>query len=286
MVFATDGTISSWNELIAKQSKYDGTHAEWIFRGQSEDWPLATSLDRTCKLFGLDEGDSMVTLERQIITDFKRHYSKYAPGAGPRNSDTQHWLSLMRHYGAPTRLLDFTFSFFVAVYFALEEARGNSILWAVNKSWLTDHACCVMKDIGGNELLKAWQSRKGLAFDRVFFEPRPPKRFVCAANPYRLHERAAEQQALSLCAADATTGFEDNLREVEGYDSPENVVKISIAGGDARKEILHKLYRAGTNRSVLFPGLEGFARSLHCKTATYLIIQQMAMNKARVWPTT
>jgi hypothetical protein len=285
MAFATDGTICSWDELIAKQSEYDGTHAEWIFRGQSEDWHLATSLDRTCKHFGVIEGDSMITLERQIRTDFKRQYSKYVPGAGPRESDTEEWLSLMRHYGAPTRLLDFTFSLFVAAYFALEESTGNSVLWAVNKSWLMDHAWNVMNRIGGNELLKAWQKRKGWAFDKVFFDQRPALRFVCAANPYRLHERAAQQQALSLCSGDVTTDFEENLCELEGHDSAENVVKIWVTGADARKKILHKLHRAGINRAVLFPGLEGFAQSLRYKTPTYLVIQKMKENRGRSWPT-
>src|SRR5208337_1142998 len=177
MAFATDGIISSWKELIAKQSKYDVTSREWIFRGQSRNWPLATSLDRTCKNFGVSGGPSIIRLERQTITDFKRQYSKHVPGVGPPDDDTQQWLSLMRHYGAPTRLLDFTFSFFMAAYFALEDAQGNSVVWAINKNWLMGHAWHVMRGIGGKHLLKAWQNREGWAFEEVFFKQSPAVRF-------------------------------------------------------------------------------------------------------------
>ena len=36
------------------------------------------------------------------------------------------WLALMQHYGAPTRLLDFTRSPYVACFFALEELKKRS----------------------------------------------------------------------------------------------------------------------------------------------------------------
>jgi hypothetical protein len=285
VAFSTDGTICSWKELITKQSKYDVTSQEWIFRGQARDWPLASLLERTCKNFGARAGPSIPFMERQFIGDFKRHYSKYMPQLSPPSDDTQQWLSLMRHYGAPTRLLDFTFSFFVAAYFALEDGEGKSVLWAINKSWLTDHARQLFGRIGGEALLKAWQNREPWAFNKVFLERRPALTFVCAGNPYRLHERLAEQQALSLCPGDVTKSFEQNLRAVDGHDSRKNVVKIPIIGKNVRKEILHKLYRAGVHRAFLFPGLEGFAQSLRYKTPTYLSIRAMGKKKARFWPT-
>jgi len=48
--------------------------------------------------------------------------------------DDLEWLTLMQHYGTPTRLIDFSKSLFVALYIAINESfTENSVIWAVNK---------------------------------------------------------------------------------------------------------------------------------------------------------
>src|SRR5881227_953261 len=46
------------------------------------------------------------------------------------------WLALMQHYGAPTRLLDFTESFWIALYFAFEDAEEDCAVVALDRSSL------------------------------------------------------------------------------------------------------------------------------------------------------
>ena len=45
----------------------------------------------------------------------------------------------MRHYRAPARLLDFTYSFPIAPFFAFQRAgKGNAAIWAENATWVQD----------------------------------------------------------------------------------------------------------------------------------------------------
>lgn len=260
--------ISTWEQLVNTESELDTPEEEWAFRGQSHaDWNLQTSLDRTCDDFNV-AGTQARFLEDRYFVDFKRFYSIYAPESRPAEDDTLEWLSLLRHYGGPSRLLDFTFSFFIATYFALERAKKKSAVWAVSKTWLTRIGQNLMEEIGGKDLQEAWGQRKGSAFETIFWKQDPPRRFVYPTSPYRINERLAAQQGLFLCPADVGTTFEENLFSMQGSDT--KVRKIILEGGEARKMLLLKLHRAGISRATLFPGLDGYAQSLHTKTALFL----------------
>ncbi len=51
--------------------------------------------------------------------------------------DYLEWLSIMQHFGAPTRLLDFTYSIYIALYFAIEHMNQEeySAIWCINPKW-------------------------------------------------------------------------------------------------------------------------------------------------------
>ena len=71
-----------------------------------------------------------------MLRQFQRrahHYCKDLPDFDQKLD----WLALMQHYGASTRLLDFSHSFYVAAYFAVENATKDSAVWAVNLDALT-----------------------------------------------------------------------------------------------------------------------------------------------------
>ena len=104
----------------------------YVFRGQSCcDWNLESSFERACgkdSIYKLGWKD----LEDKIRIEFKRqahHYLTKTP-----ESEFE-WLALMQHYGAPTRLLDFTKSAWVALFFAVDGAMNDSALWAVDTSY-------------------------------------------------------------------------------------------------------------------------------------------------------
>jgi len=62
------------------------------------------------------------------------HYSSYTPG----DENEIEWFSIMRHHGAPTRFIDWTYSLQVATYFALERCSKDDggAIWAMDFGWL------------------------------------------------------------------------------------------------------------------------------------------------------
>ena len=103
----------------------------WVFRGHyNATWPLQTSLERATK----DHTDWVIVFrsEERAISDFRNLTRLLLPQV-ERRIDS---LAAMQHYGVPTRLLDFSRSFFIALFFAYEKGKNKQsdqhALWAIN----------------------------------------------------------------------------------------------------------------------------------------------------------
>jgi len=64
------------------------------------------------------------------------------PAQIPQTDYKLGWLAIMQHYGAPTRLLDFTYSPYVALYFALRNREKNESdyaeVWGIDAAALRE----------------------------------------------------------------------------------------------------------------------------------------------------
>lgn len=278
-------TLNSWDDLVRAEEKISSGTVEWVFRGESEQRVPTTTLHRAWERFsgqfkGFPGTTAVCRLEMELYSEFQRNYPIYSANSVPKREDTIHWLSLMRHYGVPTRFLDFTFSMFIATFFALESPSKILVpksvivrykpaaVWAINKSWLTQHSVRQMKRLGGLQLCEQWSHREGRAFERIFWKKKPALKTVFTLNPFGSHERLHVQQGLFLCPGDIRFSFDDNLISLAGWKS---AVRLYLIGADCRDEILWKLRQCGTSRESLFPGLQGFAESLGIATPLLLL---------------
>ena len=166
----------------------------------------------------------------------------------------------MQHYGAPTRLLDWTYSFYVALFFAVEKSSQSSQIWALDMS----NYQVVTNEEAENSIKSRWEIQK-CKLQSVFANDNP-KLEVVAVNPYLLNQRLSIQQGLFLMPYNITESFKANLFQGKRRPTKKTMIRFEIRPG-IRKEILQNLHQMNINRATLFPGLEGFAQSLWTRLA-------------------
>jgi hypothetical protein len=295
-LFYTHYRAETWSDLIRFYKKLParcaGTKTKWIFRGQKkyhDECDLSTGLELAYKAFNIPAAQKRA-YEEGLIREFQRAAHLYVDNV-PEMSDMLEWLLLMRHYGAPTRLLDWTYSFFVAVYFAIidindcEKTEGE--IWILDREWFSAEKR-IDRIIGGKHRMEYT-----LKFLRERIRPKDPNQWqgdptfnsnliatclmkylpgllVYNVTPFRLNEKLIIQQGTFLLHGNIQHGFVENLSEQKVYasKSAKKLFRITIKTNvKGKKEILHELNEMNINGAVLFPGLDGFAKSLRIRLA-------------------
>lgn len=250
----------------------------WAFRGQqSAEWTLQTSIEKTSRDFG--HGFEMLdNREFWILRQFQRR-GYLLIDRPPAEDSRLDWLALIQHYGGPTRLLDFTHSFYVASFFAMEDSIANSALWCIDMGKI-EQANGEMFD---NETIDHLNRRYIGRVEKILSGDIKEKG-VINIEPDRFNERMSIQQGLFLFAKDITLPFMTNLaitlqldpdklndgcaaeliirKDLNVYEQGfPSIIKIVLPKG-MHEESLGDLDRMNINAKTLFPGMDGFARSL------------------------
>jgi hypothetical protein len=249
--------ISKWEDIHEHRKK------GWIFRGiRDSTLALETALERNGWI--RDVGISKLKeRERTILREFQRRYHHYSQHL-PRIDDTLEWLSIMQHHGAPTRLLDWSYSIYVAAYFALEEAEGDCAVWALSTDWIFSELRKLYQDSKHKkfltEPLQDTPQHRSL-FKEIFLTNRRKLSFVASFAPFRMNERLTIQKSTFIVPSDLSQGFEENLFAMSGYDNGQNLKRMVIPRSQ-QKIAIESLFYMNISRATLFPGLDGFSSSL------------------------
>lgn len=104
----------TWAQLLQWARRHESPR--FVFRGQSQTWPLKPTAGRSPSY---DQAR-----ERQLFDEFKRLASPFVDRAAVATD--WDWLFVAQHHGLPTRLLDWTTNPLVAAYFACQPSgRGK-----------------------------------------------------------------------------------------------------------------------------------------------------------------
>lgn len=289
-------TLERWNDVISLNQEF---LKHFIFRGQANyKWSLQTSLERMvaknhknaylcpqyCEIY-----------EGRMLKEFMWKFPLYERNMIPEKNDYVEWLSLMQHYGAPTRLLDFTYSLYVALFMCLDGFQDDyCCLWAINRTFLSQHLLRLY--------LKSNNQTSGSATHYVleqFAHSKANKEIstcsfkseknVLLINPNICNERLSIQQGLFLMPTNISCSFEDNLDAII-ETSDWDIEKMEIPVLDLlnygyteegkslnrdsiflfkikiplkfKYELGNLLHQMNITAETIYPGIEGMAKSL------------------------
>jgi hypothetical protein len=132
-------------EIAASARHPGGKVYNYVFRGQSVKHadlvPRSERPELECPAFattaifsGLAGSQPDYNLLHEMLIYYKRTIHNFQQDL-PRDSDWLEWMSLIQHFGGPTRLLDFTESAAVGLYFAVRDAdaKRGGYLWMLHQ---------------------------------------------------------------------------------------------------------------------------------------------------------
>ena len=187
----------------------------------------------------------------------------------PSSNDAFEWLALMQHHGAPTRLLDFSWSPFVAAYFALEHAAQDAAVWAVFPPGLNSSPNRTLRPsqvVTGDEV-GPWVEG---AYEQHFLQN--TNRMAVIGEPHNMNQR--------LLAQGGTFVMPGVLHEpIEALVPADSVVKFVLATDLIRRDAMAELYAMNISNATLFPGLDGLARSLAYELEHHWAFDPITMEK-------
>ena len=119
--------LDQWKKLRELAEGLDvarGFQFSYAFRGHGDcSWKLVPTLHRSASLEltrELPAVDKLLVLEAMLLERFRQQAPTLLPHAVFHTTNAGvDWWTVMRHYGVPTRILDWTESFYVALYFAV-----------------------------------------------------------------------------------------------------------------------------------------------------------------------
>ena len=190
-----------------------------------------------------------------------RNFRKYAHRDAVPGDSVWNWLALGQHHGLPTRLLDWSFSPYVALHFATEDTDRYSVdgvLWCIDYVKIHERLPAPLRAVleheGSNVFTAEMLQRVAPSIEK--FDGLSPEPFVLFLEPPSLDDRIVNQFALFSLISNPTVRFDAWLREHPG------LCRRLVLPAALKWEARDKLDQANLTERVLFPGLDGLSRWL------------------------
>lgn len=250
-----DIEVRDWSDLQEKiftdsfEQNINRFRSPYVFRGlPDKNVELKTRLIRL--------GNDPVEMEKHLFRNFK----KYSPQNAVAEDNDWLWLSVAQHHGLPTRLIDWTFSPYIALHFMCEDInfyKHDGVLWCINYYGT--------KEFLPYRFKKALENENAKGFDITILKSICPNirdlkkiheedgDFIVFFEPPSLDDRIINQFALFSFMSDAAMLVNDWLNEHE-----ELYFRLIIPA-KLKWEIRDKLDQINITERMIYPGLDGLS---------------------------
>ncbi len=265
----------SFQEIVIKSIDdllpFTTTDISYSYRGQSNsEWGLKTTFERF-----LEERKVTIDkfrIEEKILKKYQSQASIFSHQLGydPLSQDALDALADIQHHGGPTRLLDFTSSFNVYLFFAtFNNFKTNSAVYCLRQVILNE------ANFDMRKVIMRQPSEPGV------LESLPPSKdenkLLHFHVPKRKNERLQRQDGHFICSGSARHSFEESLSYTFGLPiiftkqaSPNindvilrsTLIKVIIPK-ELSGEVQRFLKRSSITASTLFPDYHGAIQSLY-----------------------
>ena len=248
-----DIRVSSWTELNERlyeeswKEELGRFRSNFAFRGMPDaSYDLTTSLMRLGGAYG--------DLEDDLLRTFRRYARRYDV---PLDS-VWNLLAVGQHHGLATRLLDWTYSPYVALHFATENIQCfdvDGVILCVDyvkmNSSLPDRLKSILEEEDAGVFTAEMLGRS--ADTLAEFDGLAQDEFIAFFEPPSLDDRIVNQFALFSLMSSASASLDRWLAE-----NPESFRRIIIPAA-LKWEVRDKLDQANITERVLRPGLDGLS---------------------------
>ncbi|WP_086639158.1 FRG domain-containing protein [Acetobacter okinawensis] len=257
--------IDNLNDLIVRLDCFGNGY---IYRGQADsEWKLQSALERAISLSWSHE--NVKKFEDFSLNQFKSKFSIY-DRENTRPASKLSWLSAMQHYGIPTRLLDFTASPYVALYFALENynpyLKKDISVFAINYDQFRQKSFEYIKKNNNdfNFSIDNLLENQDQIFDK--FVDLRSHNIVWITEPEILNVRLDRQAGSFLMSGNRDLRIEDalNLELYKNCSFEKLIISHSLY-----REIFALLRKMNLNSKSLYGDLDGLARSIRMEMQVY-----------------
>lgn len=248
------GRVDGWENFVRFCNGFARTGPAsttgYFFRGQScSRWSLTPSLLRA--LSPNVTSERAIEIERRALREFVSQGHLHLPASVvPANDDPVDWWTLMQHHRAPTRLLDWTKSPYVAAYFAVcENLDDDGAIWMF---FVREVQECMAARFGQNEISKVRAD--------YIIHPAARRQLFAVERATKSVRMVAQQGGFTICSQ----VLGDHERIIHScYAQPHAGKLLKLIIPRKRKRSFLKQLRAmNVTASSLYPGADGLGRSV------------------------